>query len=277
MPVVINPTTHHLLEAISRSLPQALLLTGPDGVGLESAASIITNSIDSHKHLLKPEKNETVDLESGIINVQHIRDLYNDARVKRQKPFFVIIKSAETMTVQAQNAFLKLLEEPSKSVYFILLAHDSTRFLPTLLSRAQHITIRPITEKQSLELLDKLGVADTKKRAQIMFIARGLPAEMTRLVRDDEYFDYRAGIIRDSRQLLSGSAHDKMRIIQTYRSDRGKTLRLLNDIINMLKLNLSKNDNTSKTYISQLDLALSTYERVNRNANIRLALAQFVL
>ncbi len=52
-----------------------------------------------------------------------------------------IIKDAEKMNVQAQNALLKTLEEPPEYVVMILIAGSSSEFLQTILSRCVKITI----------------------------------------------------------------------------------------------------------------------------------------
>lgn len=61
-----------------------------------------------------------------------------------QKPFSglykaVVIKSAELMTTQAQNALLKTLEEPPSYAFIILCAKNKKSILPTVLSRCQLI------------------------------------------------------------------------------------------------------------------------------------------
>lgn len=80
-----------------------------------------------------------------------------------QKPFilpfkFVIFRQAQTLNKEAQNALLKLLEEPPQSAIIILEATDKSRFLPTVLSRLVTIwaeTARE-TEGESLLKIDDL-------------------------------------------------------------------------------------------------------------------------
>lgn len=276
MHLILHPNTQKLLTAMGSNIPQALLLTGKPGIGLEAVARSIADATAGYVSLLKPEKNDAIDVKTGTIGVQHIRDLYKSTRSKHDKPFIVVIKMAETMTLPAQNAFLKLLEEPGRSVYFMLLAHDMTKLLPTILSRVQQITIKPITDKQSNQLLNALEVSDEKRRAQILFIARGLPAEITRLTQDDDYFKQRAAVVRDARQLLRASTYEKLCIIQKYKSNRTDALQLLEDIANILKLDLERG-NVKISQLTRLDAIMAAHERINANANIRLALALTVL
>jgi len=51
----------------------------------------------------------------------------------------IILTGIDTMRKESANAFLKLLEEPSENVMFILTATKSDQLLPTIVSRCQHI------------------------------------------------------------------------------------------------------------------------------------------
>src|SRR5690606_41517756 len=77
-----------------------------------------------------------------------IRRLYDLARTKGSKKY-IIIDYAETMAKPAQNAFLKLLEEPNDQIHFILLSHQPQSLLPTIMSRSEEHT----SELQSRENL----------------------------------------------------------------------------------------------------------------------------
>lgn len=59
-----------------------------------------------------------------------------------------IVCNADTMTVQAQNAFLKILEEPPKNVYFLLLCSNASAFLPTIRSRAPVRKMQIFTDEE---------------------------------------------------------------------------------------------------------------------------------
>ncbi len=59
----------------------------------------------------------------------------------------IIITGIDTMRKESANAFLKLLEEPSDSVLFILTASKTDQLLPTIISRCQHIRLSPLGEE----------------------------------------------------------------------------------------------------------------------------------
>ena len=275
MKLVINKITEQIIVKTAANLPQSILLTGPVGVGLTEIAKHIANLKSIKPIIILPEKDEKVDLEKGIISVEIMRRLYDEVRTKTNVERIIIIDYTETMTTQAQNAFLKLLEEPAAGVYFILLSHTATKLLPTILSRVEKINIRPVSVQRSNDILDELQITDATKRAQIMFIAPGLPAEIIRLCIDNEYFASRSSIIRDARELLRGTTYQKLLIAQKYKDNRAQTLILLNDAAKMLQTSVSANPQIDS--IKFIDRILNAYQQIEANGNIRLCLARVVL
>jgi len=179
------------------------------------------------------------------------------------------------MTHQAQNAFLKLLEEPGRGTNFILISNSASKLLSTILSRVETLDIRPITTKQSDQLLDLLAVTDKVKRSQLLFMADGKPAELTRLASDEIYFDKRSITVRDARELLRGSLYQKLLIAQRYKDDRASALALLLDVANILKRSVTDHPQTDT--INYIDTVLGAYQQIEANGNIRLCLARMVI
>jgi len=81
-------------------------------------------------------------------------------RPSRRGPRVGIIRSADTMTVDAQNAILKLLEEPPGFAVIILVADNASAMLPTVRSRCRHLTFGCLEEREVLEVLRRLGRGD---------------------------------------------------------------------------------------------------------------------
>jgi DNA polymerase-3 subunit delta' len=179
------------------------------------------------------------------------------------------------MTHQAQNAFLKLLEEPNDNVHFILVSSSTSKLLPTILSRVKKIDIKPISKKQSEDLITQLGIGDKTKQAQLLFMASGLPAEITRLIKDEKYFEESSNIIRDARDALQSRLYNKLLIAQKYKDNRPLALKLILYMTKILKHSIDTNPQIET--IKRIDLILKTYERVEANGNIRLCLARMMV
>lgn len=273
--VYIHPTTQIQLDAFVADLPQSLLFAGPEGVGLTSLVTHLGQQLNVRPLLVLPEKDEKVDLEKGVITVDVIRRLYATTKTIETGIRLIVIDYAERMGVQSQNAFLKLLEEPGVNTHFILLSHVATKLLPTIRSRVQLVEVRPITATQSQKLLDEHKVTDLKKRAQLLFIASGLPAHLVALAGDQDLFEKRAQVIRDARSYLQGSLYDRLKVAQSYKDDRKQALTLLLDAMKLLQSAVQKGQGTD--YVRKIDALLKTYERIEANGNARLQLASVVL
>jgi DNA polymerase-3 subunit delta' len=266
-----NPVTKRQLQQFALRLPGALLITGAEGIGLTAAALEVCLHSKAVVQTVLPEKDEKVDIEKGSISVDSIRRLYTLTKTIEPNGRVIIIDYAERMAKTAQNAFLKLLEEPSEGTHFILLTHQPGLLLPTILSRAQRLDMRPITIEQSEQLLDSLKVRDERQKAQLLFIAGGLPAELARLAGDTSYFETRAEIIKDAREYVVGNAYARLLIAKKYKDDRAKALLMLSDAMRLLQKTLvNGGDASSIATIAQLE---KTYGRILGNGNIRLQLA----
>lgn len=275
MSLVMHPTSDALLSKVIARLPHALLLSADEGVGLGTIARNVAATYSKHATVVLPEKDDKVDLEKGSITVDSIRRLYSQTRTKQSGARIIVIDYAERMSHQAQNAFLKLLEEPAEGTSFILASHEPSRLLPTIRSRVQHVELRRITAEQSNELLDSLKVDNATKRSQLLFMANGLPAELIRLNQDDEYFARRVAIMRDARTFLQGSAYDKLLVAQSHKDDRPKTLLMIKDCMKIIEHSLKVQPQLKM--VRQLDRLSSIYDAIEANGNIRLQLLTLVV
>ena len=275
MKPILNTASEKTILATIANMPQSLLITGDSGVGLSTAAKYIAQLLDIKPIVILPEKDEKIDLDRGMITVDIMRRVFDDTRTKSATDRIVIIDYAQRMTTQAQNAFLKLLEEPGAGLHFILVSNTAGKLLPTILSRVKKIELKPITTAQTEQLLDDLQITDKTKRSQLIFMAAGLPAELTRLATDGEYFDQRSRTVRDARELLQGKLYQKLLIAQRYKDDRGLALKLLLDSTKILQHSITANPQIDT--IKHIDIILKTYERIDAGGNIRLCLAAMVI
>ncbi|MFZ1301394.1 MAG: AAA family ATPase [Candidatus Microsaccharimonas sp.] len=269
--LAFNSVTKQQLEKFALKLPGSLLLTGAEGIGLTAAAQFIVANSKAQVTTVLPEKDEKVDLEKGSITVDSIRRLYAQTKTIEPNGRIIIIDFAERMAKPAQNAFLKLLEEPGEGTHFILLTHQPGLLLPTILSRVQRVDMRLISKEESRSLLDALKVHDERQRAQLLFIASGLPAELTRLVKDATYFEQRVAVIKDAREFVIGNAYSRLLLAKKYKDDRNQTLVMLSDAMRLLQKTLV--DGGSEDTVLTITKLEEVYGRIQGNANIRLQLA----
>ena len=83
------------------------------------------------------------------IGVDDIREQINDTiQVRPYSSYYkiYIVDEAEKMTVQAQNALLKTIEEPPSYAVILLLTTNQDAFLPTILSRCVQLKLKPLKD-----------------------------------------------------------------------------------------------------------------------------------
>ena len=124
------------------------------------------------------------------IGVDDIRDQVNDTISIR--PYsggykIYIINEAEKMTIQAQNALLKTIEEPPAYAVIILITANPDAFLPTITSRCVQLKIRPLDESTIQDhLTTNLSIPETKAEIYAAF-ARGNIGKAVQIAQSEDF------------------------------------------------------------------------------------------
>lgn len=126
----------------------------------------------------------------GSIGVEDIREqLIGDVQIKPYSgPYKIyIVPDAERMTVQAQNALLKTIEEPPAYAVILLLTTNASAFLPTILSRCVMITMRPVPDEQVRQyLMEHVQIPDYQADICVAF-AQGNIGKAVQLASSDTF------------------------------------------------------------------------------------------
>ncbi len=140
---------------LDKKIPSAILFCGPRGVGKTSCARIFAREINDF--------NSTDDFSFNIFEldaasnnkVEDIRDLIDKVRIPPQSGKYkvYIIDEVHMLSKNAENAFLKTLEEPPPYIVFILATTEKNKILPTILSRCQIYDFNRISENEIFENL----------------------------------------------------------------------------------------------------------------------------
>ena len=82
----------------------------------------------------------------GIIGVKEVQKIHHKMSLKSHSGGnkVMVIFGADKLNTDATNKLLKLFEEPPKNSFFILIAEQAEKLLPTLVSRCQKVTVPPI-------------------------------------------------------------------------------------------------------------------------------------
>ena len=128
--------------------------------------------------------------EKSGIGVDEIREQINDdIDIKPySSPYKIyLVDEAEKMTVQAQNALLKTIEEPPAYAVLVLITTNPEVFLPTILSRCIQLKLRPLKDSVVSDYLtEKMGVSDGQADIYAAF-ARGNLGKAIHLASSEEF------------------------------------------------------------------------------------------
>jgi len=131
----------------------------------------------------------------NTISVDDIRTQVNHdiAIMPYSSPYKIyIINEAEKMTVQAQNAILKTLEEPPGYAVLLLLTGNQEALLPTILSRCVVLNMKPVHDKLVKRfLMEELMVPDYKAEVCAAF-ARGNVGKAKALASSEDFEEIKA-------------------------------------------------------------------------------------
>ena len=188
-------------RALAERLMANLLCKQP--VGLEACGSCKSCSLlaaGSHpdNYILEPEEADKA------IKVDQVRELVNfvvqTAQLGGRK--VVLVEPVESMNVNAANALLKSLEEPSGNTILLLVSHQSSRLLPTIRSRCVQQACPLPSEVMSLEWLAKAlpECSDTERR-ELLTLAAGSPLAAVKL-QAQGVREQRAAVVEGVKKLL---------------------------------------------------------------------------
>ncbi|AKL93591.1 DNA polymerase III subunit delta' [Clostridium aceticum] len=199
-------------------LSHAYLIEGEKGLGkrsvaLQMAKGICCRSIGqkpcnqciSCKKLDHNSHPEVVWIEEETsIKIEVVRNLQKNLQMKPYEGSrkVYIICDADKMTLQAQNALLKTLEEPPEYVTIILLTANSNSLLPTVTSRCQRLKLLPVAlEKIEKYLVEKKNL-DSKQAKVIASLSKGIPGRGLQLLEDEVFQQRRKRVIKLTRDLV---------------------------------------------------------------------------
>lgn len=185
-------------RCLKNTLSHAHLIAGEDGVGKGKLTNILA------KFILNGDLDrEYVDIinyssEKSSFGVDDVRDIIEEVY---KKPFekdkkVIIIHEGNKLTIQAQNALLKTIEEPPKGVYIIILCESLELILDTIKSRCEIYKLKPLTKSELYEYIKikKFNYDENEIKSAIAF-SEGVPGRIDRYFNDDKLRELRNNIV----------------------------------------------------------------------------------
>ena len=173
-------------EIAKGKLPHAFILEGEEGSGRHTLALAVAAALAGEKEAAeKIMRGQCPDVtvyglapDKKIFTVETVRRMKSDAAIKpNDLPFrLIILANGECMNQQAQNAALKILEEPPENTYFFILTESAAALLPTVRSRAPVIRMQRFSFEELEALLLKKGENRAVKQSDPAFFTYCLQA-----------------------------------------------------------------------------------------------------
>ena len=180
------------------SFSHANLIAGTDGIGKSLVAKYLASHI-----LCNKDDAVSVDIvnyrpSSNSFGVDEVREIIDEVN---KKPYennrkVIILYKCDKMTVQAQNAFLKTVEEPPEGVYLILLSDSLETILDTIQSRCQIYKLTPLLEKEMEQYIEEKynGLPVQSKQAALAY-SMGIPGKVDKFIEDEKLNEIREASI----------------------------------------------------------------------------------
>ncbi len=204
----LSQSHDRLLDDYNQSqAPHALLLTGQSGIWKEEFAATLAASLlctatenkpcghcDACHRASSGQHSNLYRLalagDARSIKIEQLRELLSALSLHplEEGRRVVMIIRVDAMTVQAQNALLKNLEEPESSDFFILTANNERAVLPTIVSRCQFVRLSVWPDDRVEQLLISRGVEKAQARA-LTQLAAGRPGIAIAAEADRRYGD----------------------------------------------------------------------------------------
>lgn len=276
-----------LVNSIANNkISHAYIFAGKRGVGKKTVANafadILTNGSIADVITVTNEY-YGVDSKSDIVSVDTIRaasaDMYMKPYLADKRVF--IIPDAEKMNAQAQNALLKIFEEPPSYCVIILITQNDNMLLQTIRSRAITVRFGALDDSMVKDYAQNSGITVSDVMIRLAFGSIGIIKELS----ENEELDTLIGEFVDLfRQIGKGTAQCTYSLIDYFQREKKNSEVLFDIMLIMLRdtmLGVSSDLvieglNNKKT-VRFIELVENTRNSFSFNADYNMAVSEMFL
>lgn len=205
MSLLLHPQSKEQYEHFVSDAPQSILLVAPEGAGKETLLYTLAQDVAGEHSAgriftLEPEPDKQT------IGIEQIRELKVTLRLKSAEHRIIVIPHAEQLTPEAQNSFLKLLEEPPKGVHFFMAVTKLSDLLETIQSRA---IVWRLVLPTNAQIKDYFKDADERTLAKAIAIGESRIGLISALVAEDASHELLQAI-ETAKEILTESKFDRL-------------------------------------------------------------------
>ena len=286
--LLLASKTKHQIDDFIEHPYHGLLIIGAKGSGKTSILDYLAtrllniepNKLASYPYLLRL----TIEGPTNSIGIDTVHQLdrffgrvvSQPKNQQNQITRVVIIDDAEYLSLDAQNALLKNLEEPPQDSVFLLSSTNSTKLLPTLLSRVRTIRLANPTQDDITSYLMPL-VNNPKVIKQAINMSGGVPGLAIAIaLNQNDHSLIKASIT--AKQILSSDTYAKLLLVNSLAKDPKFVTEVLFLIQQMARLGLETAEAKQSTHWQKvLNTAYLTEQQLAQNTNPKLTLTNMML
>ncbi|HSX18078.1 MAG TPA: AAA family ATPase [Candidatus Saccharimonadales bacterium] len=287
--LLLHDKTKKQAELFLRKPANSLLILGSAGSGkLNLAISLAqellklesTAKLTNHPyflHIKKPDAKQDISIDTirEVIRFLRLKALGNGG-IRR----VVIIENAQHLSIEAQNALLKILEEPNDDTVFILTAPNEQSLLPTIVSRCQTIQVYPISLAQAINYYK--AKFNQKVIESTWQLSQGNSALMDALLNDDQNHPLKQAI-DEAKKFLRQSKYERLLYLDKISKNKESTalfLEALNKVLAALHhtyLAKNRQQSLAQMLLSDRKLVRQSADAIDGNGNLKLISLELLL
>ncbi len=193
-------------KTVCRAFAAALLCENPtEGAACGVCESCRLLVADAHPDYIRL----TLADDKKTIGVEQVREtLIKESSIRpftaKRKVF--VVEDAEAMTVQAQNALLKVLEEPPDYAVFILLTESKEKLLDTVLSRTLKLQLLPLSAPLCEAYFSQCNGDDLSRKIFATRFCQGILGRGKKMLTDEAYYELYKSSVRELSDLAKSPA-----------------------------------------------------------------------
>ncbi len=280
--LVIHPTTKLHVAGYLSSPSHAVTLVAPAGSGKLSLAIAIASEMLAVDHdkvmnyaylrLISPEDGKAISIDS-IRAIEKFLSLKvpNTQSANR----VVIVENANLMTLEAQTALLKTLEEPPSGTVIILTAFNEQDLIDTIRSRSIKLYV---AKPEISQVKAHFSGLDFKSQAidQALSVSGGLPGLTAAILQNNQDHPLLQAVVK-AKSILSGSRYSKMLLVDELSKDKLLAFNVLSIIQQMAQISLLRSTSNAGQWQNILDNSYQAQAALVKNAQSKLALSKYML
>ena len=282
--IIVHPNSERAINQFVAKPSHAVLLTGGKGLGKTYLAhSIATKLLGEPGAELAnhPYYRHVVPIKN-VITIEQVRELMGffrlavpgSARIKRA----AVIEDADLMGLEAQNALLKLLEEPPQGSVLILTASRALGLLPTIRSRTQTISIQTPDEPALQRHFQSLGFTPTEVSHALLRGGENI-ASVQQLLSGGE--DGQDTVIELVKHLLGSSTYERLLEVEVLAKQKDQATRLVDTLVQVAGISLEaaakRQSPAMERWQNILQASYSAQSALAGNGNPKLVLTDLML